>query len=55
VVGRWTILYYKFTTESVLKELLKSLNIWQSYWEKLVCLKRPVRRETVLLKDEELA
>jgi len=32
----------------------KSLNIWQSYG-KAGCLKRPVRRGTVLLKDEELA
>jgi len=55
VVGRWTLLYYKFTTESVLKEILKSVNIWQSYGEKLVCLKRPVRQGTVVLKDKELA
>ena len=34
------LLYHKFTAESVLKEFLKSLNIWQSY------------RGTVLLKDE---
>jgi len=38
-----------------LKEILKSLNIWQSFGGKVDCLKRPVRRGIVLLKDEELA
>jgi len=55
VVGSFTVLYYKFTAESVLKEFLKSLNIWQSYGGTVECLKRPVRRGAVLLKDEELA
>jgi len=37
------------------KNFFKSLNIWQSYGGKVDCLKLPVRRGTVLLKDEELA
>jgi len=44
-----------FTAQSVLKEFLKSLDIWQSYAEIVDCLNRRVRRGTVVLKDEELA
>jgi len=44
------LLYYKFTGESVLKEFLKSLNIWQSYGGKVDCLKCRVRRGIVLIK-----
>ena len=51
----WPLLYYRFTAESVLKEFLKSLNIWKSYADKVDCFKCSVRRGTVLLKDEELA
>jgi len=47
-------MYYKYTAESVLKEFLKSLNIWQSYGGKVHCLKYSVRRGTVLMKNEEL-
>ena len=49
------LLYDKFTAESVLKEFLKSLDIWQSYGEKVSCLKRPMWQGAILLKDEELA
>jgi len=42
VVGHFTLLYYKYTAESVLKEFLKSLNIWQSYGGKVDCLKHSV-------------
>jgi len=52
VVGRLTVLCCKFTAQFVLKEFLKSLNIRQIYEEKVDCLKRPVHRGTVLLKDE---
>jgi len=51
----WPLLYYRFTAESVLKEFLKSLNIWKSYADKVDCFKCSVRRGTVLLKDEGLA
>jgi len=52
----WNIslfLCYKFTAESVLKELLKLLN-WQTYVKSFL-LKRPLRRGIVTLKDEEFA
>jgi len=55
VAGNLTITLLQIYCESVLKEFLKSLNIWQSYEEKVDCLKHTVRRGTVLLKDEELA
>jgi len=48
------VLYYKFAAESVLKELLKSLNIWQSYGGKVECVQHAVQQSTVLLKDDEL-
>jgi len=39
----------------VLKKILKSVNAWQSYRQKVDCLVCPVRFGMMLLKDEELA
>jgi len=53
VVGRLTadlFLYTNFAAESVLKEFLRSLNIWQSYVEEVDHLKCLVGWGTVLLK-----
>jgi len=36
VVGRLTIILLQISAEFVLKEFLKSLNIWQRYGEKLI-------------------
>ena len=47
-------LNYTFTAESVLKEFLKLLKIWQSYGGKVVCLKHRVHWGIAVLKDEEL-
>jgi len=58
VVSVWSdvlpsgLLCQKFIVESVLKEFSKSLNVSQSYREKVDYLKRPERRSAVPLKDE---
>jgi len=49
----WPELYYKFTAEFGLKEIFKSVNIWQRYGEKLIA--SSALCAWVLLKDEELA
>jgi len=52
----WPAFYYKFTAESVVKKnIFKLLYISQSYGGEVDYIKRPVRRGTVLPKDEELA
>jgi len=51
VAGNLAITLLQFTTESVLKEF--SLNIWQSYGEKLIA--SSALCTGALLKDEELA
>jgi len=48
------LFYYKFTAENLLKELLKSVSIWQTYGKKVDYLKRPVHQDTVLLICEQL-